>query len=829
MVEPTTPFDEEEMYLRAYFVSFRMDDRDITNKQASISDRELIKETNQPLVDTGRSNDVHALDVTKDGKEKGISIEGVYVGIILGKIKENFDENRLAKYVLQSRNVLKQTIFFFHSLKKNPIEMDILRELLNSALSKWRPERIMLLNEVSIPDYVIRDYEKTVCITGFGNAVRNMIRNKNINLADKIILILGWRQTCKLKDNDGCLELEQPGKHRTKDVLYALKNIQDGLTPSSTGTETNHVLLLNEAIPWAEEITNYPFLKFLNDTMVDIDAEKKRAKLALFTGLLSNRVPEYLLFDNLDDKNKLINALRHVSVLETGEVKIESEAQIVLFHTKCNVGVIGLMYEQSNLIDDCGIIYTGSLFQHILKYREKICFNQSVIDGLMNELYIVIDSYFRRKNYDVGINSGAYSCLCALKTIKSFIDTSREKLTDKLHMEFNHGCVILNNHIDILTLGEKDIPVVIMDYLGDGIDNAKPPTPVIQAQDQLNLVRDKTFSDFAGEFYSHVYQVNIASFRTMSSTNFDGMSSDKYVFERYCKENIFAMPYCVNKTFLELMLNNIDNRGAGLILAGGMACMLRFNNGSNRMLERCCKDFMHSFSSELTNGQKKEFKMQGEGAQNEKRIASVKEIIRRKAYGVLFDSQSAYSALFGRDKRFQPNIDFVFKILRTGRVLIAWQLLCSIDVFFAETLILFGLAVFFRGCVESKQYQNHRVRAFGSLISDESMRAYAISNANTIWGDESIRISYWHILSVIIHAWDSDERRFANKSNLKKFMPIFRWEILYLFFNVMYKVQSPGKQIELGINAGDQPAITLTSHLKSINSILDKLIKLTIE
>ena len=769
--------------------------------------------------------------------DKTNSREVINIKNVLSQLKTEYCRKRSAQCVFRVQKILKVTISFLISERKFTEKMDALNELLMSGLSDWNDHDINILDGILIPADVLGDYQKEEEIRGFGNAARSIIRDRIIRLEKKNILVLGWIRICRLRNVGGIMVLDQQTDNKTDDVIKILDGIRSNFTSNSTTIDAEQTERLNAAIPWGEEIMEYSFLKYFNYVMVDGDVTEKKKRLNCLICLISDCVPADLFFYNERDKTKFVEKLRTITFSAWGGVNIDTESKTIFFTARCRVGILDLLYTQSQLIKDNGDVFIGSLFQNIANLRNIYDFNQSVIDMLIYELYTVINiDFIKKKTADLS-SMDMVCCSSAMSKIKNFVNTERKSLDYDSISKFNHGCILLNNQ-EKISLKIKDIPLVITDYLGLLIYGDRPPPIDMDGElcagefDILNFFKEKS--------NQNIFKLDKGQFKTTYNQDFnvvfDGVENDRYIFERYCNENVYTIPHHLEKKIIINMLHDIGESGARFILAGGMACMLRFNCGRDAELEHFCQKYMHRFSRMDEEKYTKKCKMNGQPIDPKKlrNIARKNIKDRLAAYEFLLNSGYAYSTWLGGDKNFQYMIDDFFLRFQIpgNNFLEAWDNLCSIDIFFAENLILFGFAVLFRGCIESRKNKFFKDKAFDKIFSDKKIEEDVKSRANSFFDKDDNQNAHWNILSVIIHAWDENDKRFANKYNLKQRMPIIRWEILYLFFEIIYQPNPDFKKKQLfqkGILAGEGDVPFLRAKLESINSTLDHLINLFIE
>ena len=186
-------------------------------------------------------------------------------------------------------------------------------------------------------------------------------------------------------------------------------------------------------------------------------------------------------------------------------------------------------------------------------------------------------------------------------------------------------------------------------------------------------------------------------------------------------------------------------------------------------------------------------------------------------------------------------MDAAFLQLRAGNSATALQLLCDADPVFADNIVIFGLAVFMRRYVENIRDNHELDPLLNSLCFRGSWRNRINQRViNEVFGDINYLNLHWNVLSVIIHAWDGrpvGADRFANFTTKDRYLPIFRWEVLTLFFymiairqNAHYPRQNAPFLPDITLHPPGRagPNIPILKSLQTIDTILDRLNRLVI-
>jgi hypothetical protein len=752
---------------------------------------------------------VHAREFVARGEK--VPDESISIGMVLNELVTEFRDNPSPQTEINAENVLKITLSSLNSRDKIS-EISLLRKLLYSELGEWSFDDISKLNNTFVQKTKIGDYhDKSKTYSGFGNVVRNKIQEKLGHSGDKRIMLLGWMNICKLIKGEDA-----------KDVEAILKNISSMKTPSISMVDKKK---LNDTFPRAEKITGLSIVKYIYCLISKLNHGERSEKLKWLKYLIMHRNPGSVFRMGVirDMNHHLISG---IYVDENGDLVIDPNSEYFFWGFTCNVGVVDLMYEHSAVLTTNNKnILTGSLFERLVEYKSHQNKNKSVIKDLIDELHMFLRVYSQRKQEyfkDGGV--GAAETSRVIPFVKKFIDERCDKSKKQLYSDFNYGCIVLNIHSDSLEIDMLTIPAAIKSFVWVSLEINE--APVKELHQELLTFFEKSSRE-------HIYSFQPSHFQTLTKDTFDGKPRDSAVFDRYASKSIRTIPYHLDGSQLMNMLAGVGDRMIGFVLAGGMACMMRYNNKGNVLLLNACLNFIHGFSTGLTEKQMIPLRRNKKNV-SDADIAASKIHFREYAYKNILNTSREYSNTFGRDTNFQKVINSTFEQLKKNQCVDALRDLCTIDVFFTENLILFGLAVIFRGCVEVHRNGGNTESMFEYLIPDNALETRRINmstRADSLFRNVETNNEYWNVLSVIIHGW-SHEDRFANIHRLGKLMPIFRWEILNLFFRIMADVAPD--QINLlptGIDSGETNATGyfFSNYLKIIDSLLDNLTKLTIE
>lgn len=771
------------------------------------------------------ANNLHG--TSKDGEnqngENGLTPKK-NEGINIANILSSFKYEKGSKIMPAASIVITKTISFLEYQEQSPETIIILRKLLYRVIDNLSVDDITKFNKIFIPEYALGDYDKGADIIGLGKAVKLLVNRKDIQTEDKNIILMGWIQICKLKRKTDPFYEQNIDIDTLVDILEQIRSKSPAIEIT-----TDQMNILNERVPWSEEITGYSLYTYLINDLNTEESEDTESVINEIRDLILYQVPESLLFQNRKDKNNLLDGLENISFKNAGSTS-KSEIKQNLFYTVCNVGVVDLVRKQSKMWNDDESLFLGSLFQRFVKFRDNANFNKSVVEALINDLSNLVDLHLEKKSMESMQDRKSIDCSKAKKKIDSFI--SKKKRDPGQRMEFHRGCIILNMHSNLFNMKSSDVPTIFRDYFGERFDANSPQFPTLPESEtgKCDETIEGLFSEYETLYSKNIYKLGETQFKTKSSDVFVGVREDKAVYSRYNAGNVFTMPFHLHKKFIASMFRCVSEKGIRHVLAGGLACMLRFNGRYPKEFQWHCTNFMHIFSPHLLPFQIQNFEFQNKKTPNKDDISILKEEMKINAYHILFNSQLAYSRLFEYDAQFQSRIDAVFDKLRDGRSFEALMQMCDIDIIFAENLVLFGFAVFFRGCLDAMNYSDGKIRAFDNFFNEEKKKDDVLNSTTQFFRNESNKNVYWNVLSVIIHAWDSDERRFANIGNLKKRMPIFRWEIMNLFFQIMLKSDSSFRpKLKDDIKAGNGRVPKLRSeYLQNIDSMLNSLLRLSI-
>ena len=742
------------------------------------------------------------------GGAKG-SEESISIGTVLKDLLTEFGKNPSPQTEINAENVLKKTLSSLNSRDKIA-EISLLRKLLYSELGEWSFDDISKLNNTFVQKTKIGDYhDKSKTYSGFGKVVRNKIQEKLGHSGDKRIMLLGWMNICKLIKGEDA-----------KDVEAILKNISSMKTPSIS---MDDIKKLNDTFPSAEKITGLSIVKYIYCLISKLNHGERSEKLELLKYLIMHRNPGSVFRMGVirDMNHHLISG---IYVDKNGDLVIDPNSEYFFWGFTCNVGVVDLMYEHSAVLTTNNQnILTGSLFERLVEYKSHQNKNKSVIKDLIDELHMFLRVYSQRKQgcfKDEGV--GAAETSRVLPFLKCFIDERSDISKILLQRDFNYGCFVLNIHSDSLEIDMLTIPAAIKSFFWVSLEINEAP---------VKKLHQELLTFFEKSSREHIYSFQLSHFRTLTKHTFDGKPRDSAVFDRYASKSIRTIPYHLDGSQLMNMLAGVGDRMIGFVLAGGMACMMRYTQ--NAFISNNCLNLIHGFSTGLTEKQMIPLRRNRKNV-SDADIAASKIHFREYAYKNILNTSRAYSNTFGRDTNFQKVINSTFEQLKKNQCVDALRDLCTIDVFFTENLILFGLAVIFRGCVEVHRNGGNTDSMFEYLIPDNALETRRINmstRADSLFRNSETNNEYWNVLSVIIHGW-SHEDRFANIHRLGKLMPIFRWEILNLFFRIMTDVAPDQiKLLPTGIDSGETNATGyfFSNYLKIINSMLDNLTKFTIE
>jgi hypothetical protein len=420
--------------------------------------------------------------------------------------------------------------------------------------------------------------------------------------------------------------------------------------------------------------------------------------------------------------------------------------------------------------------------------REMI--SASSFDGGIEDAPDYIDGY---------VNLGTYIQRFCKKAVDDSIDQS-------YFLEIKK---ILKNEIEkILTrIGEIDTidghtASLLFDALSNSLrlinENKYEDDGIKQRCDFINMhtVDIKLSSDSLSDFFhgfcgksdanEESKELLFAKFRARSQLySFHFPPTTVYHF----KDSVFAGRYNINSATLDehlsvktmLRISKIMSQNAlRTVIAGGMSVLLRYNVGDTT--RTTANTFIHSFSPKPYD--EREQSMDEETFILHKintREDMFQRICNRGYYGYISNPEMP------RNKN--AEIDRMFGILKNNSLdeRDAFKILCNIDVINCERILLFGIAVLFRGAVEiyTKERETGTLNYYSRLLGQTHLNGLKgtlaqMDAAQPGSSGENLR-KWYNILSCIIHATNTDESRLFNENTYRNYMKVIRWELLNLF------------------------------------------------
>ena len=753
----------------------------------------------------------------------------------------------IAMSTTSARLILNKIRTYLNENAQHAGVLDQVTRLLNSDIGVWDAADLDAVANVPIPMEGLIDYDKRWKVVGFGDIVSTLVKDANMEIRKKSVTIRGWQEICRMKTNGTTITLIQPpkpGNVKSSDVvLDILERVRTGII----GGVQNRVVsmriteedrqALNESIPWGEEISKYPLLLCIKQITTTGSTQEKIEALNSFKQITTTNFPGWILSSKESVAVQLNDELRQLYIdPATGDIVCNSE--ISMYHARCNAGCLKFIHETLNKIyhvnaDGIGYLYVGSVIMRLKQYTNNAAFNTDVIRCFLKDIYKQIRSKCDRDSGTLGVTRDGIDSIYSLQKMKAYVDSTGIAPTNEQIQDFIEGCIILNYCSQVLSYQPADIPASVREYLGDTLDNQVPGAYALPQARGIDGTVD-LYNEFAAMYRPNVFKLNLNDFPRSGGGDytFVGPREDIAVFRRYANDsNFYTVPYRLSGAFMCKLVEVLGEGGIGSVIEGGMACMLRYNQVVTGHTRYTCNKFIHCSSSAFEVNEIAAFT--GRYRRHPQPADVIRTRLQQNAAGhaLIPTLQAAYSNALGRNVNFQPRVNHAFAELRAGRCRNALSELCAADLVFADNILIFGLAVFMRKFVENRRQNRGGNHVFDVLFQNPSWdRRLTRAVVYSTFKDDDID-NYWNILSVIIHSWDggpSGANRFANFTTKDRYYPIFKWEVLTLFFYFTGRTLIGDGRIELGIAGREGRRVPVLTALQTIDSLVDRLHKLTI-
>jgi hypothetical protein len=766
---------------------------------------------------------------------------------------------------LKSKELIEMVVSYWWCLidnEDNPNRGEYLRliqKMNGTSFNGWEKEFIEGLAAIGlkIPVGLLGNYSVgTVILEGFGTFLSRYFATNfdSISIDHKRLMIHGWKRAMlRKKDNYGIISLiETPagGGILVDTIIACLDRILSCRFKLQISRED--IIFMDMAIPCYQEITDFPIIDFI-ESYVGKEAPRdaaalrarKRKLIALQEAISMNC---HSPFPNTTlDSGNLSAYVQNISLDQEDGTLILPRSFDAIVGCKYNVGYIEMVSEylrmgalNLNRDNHAGsphfYIVLGVAFKRIADRRHKNQYNDSVVRGILSDFYQKLSSIKeeRRKEMRTDDLGRGLDFIAGLELVKAYVEKE-----DKRHLNVNDmhnlntGWVLMNFYSKIIDLDSKSIPPLYTSYLGCTLSDTEPPiaTP---PDARASSLTGTLFESFQEQCRGGVIQLREGRFKNDGSVEhvFLGKTQDLAVYDRYATKRIKTVKEHLPKDFLFPLLNTLGEIGACNVMIGGLACMLRHNIefiGLDDRRRILCNGFIHSFAPGIEPADIAAMHIARLDPGLEEDIVTYKRTVRANGRALLVGSSYVYTSCLHRDSNFQDQIDEAFGRLRGNKGREAIRKFCDIDIFFAEKLLIFGLAVFIRGFVENIKINNRSGLYYSLCKGNDWLRVTDAIRSTKIF-DGSNLSTYWNLLSVIVHGWDNRKGTFMNVGNMDMLMPIIRWEILTLFFRLTIRDTDPNYgtiNTEIEEKDTDVP-FTLLSNLEMIDHLLDRLHRITL-
>ncbi len=776
-----------------------------------------------------------------DMEESGEGIKLLSTSEISKLLIKLKDAGSDVKFSIQARRVLRRLIFYLNSANKpewikreRNVYLSLLERLSNNKLHLWNNDWFTVLRPINIqiPRPMINGYDKDIRFEGLGSEIKKLIENGDINLSSKNILLQGWMTTCKMMSMGENLNLSGGVSVNTTEVNGILENIRTS-TPMSITAE--QILDLDSKIKWSEEITQFPFLKLYSLYTFNRSFQEKMSRLEQFIEIFSSDAPDVIFSRTQSGRVDILRSLRSIHAANAERDKgnvIPLMCSSTMRETKCNAGCVKMLcdFETMGAVDEDGVVLIGNIFKNIESKRRNLAFNQSTIQDLLSTLYSKMHLSIKEKETIMRRTRDGFDFLRGKNLIQGHFMNGVAGVTARTTSDFCEGCILLNFCRGELNWKREDVPKICFEYLGDDLSEN---IPVINPNITRNFSETKSiFDEYIKLSNKNIVKLGPSAFMVDPTGAYVGMNEDLAVYDRYNDKNLHVIVDPLSRGILFDLLNNIGQEGACAVIAGAMACMIRFRRelADYDSWKNTCKDFIHGFSPSLSPAVQKRYN-RGILANPADKV-DIRRTLRTAAYARLVNTENFYSGIFGRDVNFQQGITDAFIKLRSGNGQEAFKDICNCDPLFAENIAIFGLAVFFRRFIENKRDNKDDNPVYTQMILNPHWARIGRSMIGGVFNGRKLQL-YWDILSVAIHGWDTDERRFINRSNMTRRLPFIKWEILNLFFRLTADAsQGWMGGVPENIEASDdeiaERIVPFLSRLRSVDALLNRVCRLNL-
>lgn len=776
-----------------------------------------------------------------DMEESGEGIELLSTSAISELLIALKDAGPDVKNSIQARRILRRLIFYLNSAnkpewikKERNVYLSLLERLSNNKLHLWNQAWFKVLSEINIqiPKPMINGYDRDIRFEGLGSEIKKLVENGDINLSSKNILLQGWMTTCEMMSMGGNLNLSGGVSVNTTEVNGILENIRTSTPMSITPKQ---ILDLDSKIKWSEEITQFPFLKLYSLYILNKAYDEKMSRLEQFIEIFSSDAPDVIFSRIQSGRMDILRSLRSIYAANAEQDKgnvIPLMCSSTMRETKCNAGCIKMLcdFETMGVVDGGEVVLIGNIFKNIESKRKNPAFNQSTIQDLLSTLYSKMHLSIKEKETRMRRTRDGFDFLRGKNLIQGHFMNGMAGVTARTTSDFCEGCILLNFCRRELNWKREDVPKICFEYLGDDLSEN---TPVINPNINRHFSETKgIFDEYFELSNKNIVKLGPSAFMVDPTGAYVGMNEDLAVYDRYNDKNLHVIVDPLSRGILFDLLNNIGQEGACAVIAGAMACMIRFRRELADYVswKNTCKDFIHGFSPSLSPAIQKRYN-RGNLANPVDKV-DIRRTLRTAAYARLVNTENFYSGIFGRDVNFQQGITDAFIKLRSGNGQEAFKDICNCDPLFAENIAIFGLAVFFRRFIENKRDNKDNDPVYTQMILNPQWARIGRAIIGGVFDGRKLQL-YWDILSVAIHGWDTEERRFVNRSNMTRRLPFIKWEILNLFFRLTADAsQGWMRDVPENIEAsGDEIAgriVPFLSRLRSVDALLNRVCRLNL-
>ena len=373
-----------------------------------------------------------------------------------------------------------------------------IQELYATSFSSWTEEKIENLREIGcdIPRGFLGDFESLPAEIGFGTYLSDYIKKmEGQDPYKKILMIQGWEQIFVLKrDHNGILGSLQPTERvpvsKITELLATVINYNMKLTVRIT---EDVVGLLDQYIPYHQEITEYPVLDYIKNFIqigplkdpAAITARNKRLRALKEVFSVNAHYPFPLGI--LNDKH-LSLFVHNIGLTDaSGDLTMEPNFPPII-KCECNVGYVDNMVDffMKKVFFGGGDYWlVGTMFRTIAYFRYSDVFNDSVIRDILYDFYGKLVSYKNDHSRELRLNYGLNGILfiAGLELLKPFTEKkNKSNLNETDKKNLIEGCFLINKFASTYQFQNENIPKFYKEYMGPLFNYTKPPAPSADAR-----------------------------------------------------------------------------------------------------------------------------------------------------------------------------------------------------------------------------------------------------------------------------------------------------------------------------------------------------------